>query len=284
MTDTPSLDIAILSRWIGRSESNRDAITPRLVREMNAMLDRDTATPEAGMPAPLAVHWCLAPTAVRASSIGPDGHPARDGLLSPAPLPRRMWAGGQLHFHDGLIVGDAVERRSRIADVTVKQGRTGTLCFVTVDHEIFSPRGLAITERQDIAYRELGLPPQAAKPPRPADLTAPHWQRPMHANPVLLFRYSALTFNGHRIHYDRRYAVNEEGYPGLVVHGPLQATLLMDLAAEILGRPLQQFCFRSVNPLFDFQDFTLGAAENEAGLRLWIMNEDRVQTMKAEAK
>lgn len=270
----PALDE--LREWIGRVDQAHDEVTPRLVRELNATLDIGNEET-----APLAIHWCLAPTAVPASRVGPDGHPQRGGFLPPVALPRRMWAGGQLTFHDRLLPGDGVERKSRIADITVKEGRSGTLCFVAVDHEIFTPRGLAITERQDIVYRDLAPPAQA---PRPAELPKPTWQRSMRADAVLLFRYSALTFNGHRIHYDRDYATSQEYYPGLVVHGPLQATLLICFAETILHRPLARFSFRGVNPLFDFQAFTLGAVEHEGELKLWIVNEDGVQTMEASAR
>jgi 3-methylfumaryl-CoA hydratase len=257
------------------------------VRELNATLDRDAGLPKANTIAPVTVHWCLAPATARASAIGSDGHPAlglaQHGIMPPVPLPRRMWAGGQLQFHDSFRVGDAVERHSQIADVKVKMGNTGTLCFVTVSHKFSTPRGLAVTERQDIVYRALTRPPPDAKPPRKADLPAPEWQRAMGADPVLLFRYSAITFNGHRIHYDRSYAVKQEFYAGLLVHGPLQATLLAEFAAEIFGRPPAEFGFRGVNPLFDFQRFTLGAVKTATGLRLWIVDQDGVQTMEATA-
>jgi 3-methylfumaryl-CoA hydratase len=169
----------------------------------------------------------------------------------------------------------------------MKSGRSGTLCFVTLEHEVFSPRGLAISERQDVVYRDLAPPPAADAKPAPAppvEGPAAEWRREMRAGPVLLFRYSAITFNGHRIHYDRDYAMREEFYPGLVVHGPLQATLLLGYAAEILGHHPANFSFRGVSPLFDFQKFTLAADKNADGLSLWIEAENRVRTMQAEAK
>lgn len=287
MTETPNLDVSLLRTWIGRSETARDVVSLRLVRELHATLDHDGVAPVEGDAAPLAVHWCLAPPAAKTSSLGPDGHPARGSFLPPVPLPRRMWAGGRLRFKDRLRVGDVVERRSRVADVTVKEGRTGVLCFVAVDHEIATDRGLAVTERHDIVYR--GPAPkgdvQAAKPvplpEPPADAT---WHHDTKAGPTLLFRYSALTFIGHRIHYDRLYAREEEGYPGLVVHGPLQATLLLEYAASIRKSAPRDFTFRGLQPLFDFTPFRLCAKEAGAGLDLWIQNGEGTRTMEAQAR
>jgi 3-methylfumaryl-CoA hydratase len=270
------IDIAGLRGWIGRSETAEDMVTPRMLREYAAMMDG-----AAGEEAPLALHWCLAPPAARASEIGADGHPARGGFLPPVPLPRRMWAGGELQLHGRLVVGDAVQRRSEIADVTVKEGRTGVLCFVTVKHEIFGPRGLVISERQDLVYREMGA---AVVKAGPDDLPAAQWRRRGTADPVLLFRYSALTFNGHRIHYDRDYAMGAENYRGLVVHGPLQATWLLEYAEEIKGAAPTVFNFRSVSPLFDFESFEVCARDFEGGLDLWIQNADGVRTMTARAR
>jgi 3-methylfumaryl-CoA hydratase len=270
-------DIAHLRSWIGRTETATDTVTPRLANEFAATLNLPQ-NPEA---APLALHWCLAPPAAPTASLGPDGHPARGGFLPPVPLPRRMWAGGRLRLHQPLHIGDAITRTSRIADVTVKQGRTGTLCFVTVEHDIATPRGLAISERQDIVYRPLDSPtatPATSEPPA----AEPQWTRPMTADPVLLFRYSALTFNGHRIHYDRAYATQVEHYPGLIVHGPLQATWLLHYATELAGSPPAEFAFRSRHPLFDFQTCHLTAAKTPTGLTLSIQSNSR-PTMQAPA-
>ncbi len=313
MTEPAGLDIAALREWIGRAETARDVVTPRLVEEFRATLDDaaldgatlDGATSgEGGAEAPLAIHWCLAPPAAATASLGPDGHPARGdarpggpapgGFLPPVPLPRRMWAGSALTLHDKLRAGDAVERRSRVADVTVKQGRTGRLCFVSVDHEFATDRGIAIAERQEIVYRDLpsGQPPQARKespqarqdsPPARQESPPAQWWRDGEAGPVLLFRYSALTFNGHRIHYDRRYVTEVEFYPGLIVHGPLQATLLIRFAASLKGTAPRRFAFRGLQPLFDFERFRLCARETEAGLHLWTETSDGRQTMDATA-
>jgi 3-methylfumaryl-CoA hydratase len=164
----------------------------------------------------------------RHSEIGPDGHPKRGGFLPPVPLPRRMWAGSRLTFVQPVRVGDALTRESRILDVSGKEGRTGHLVFVTVRHDYSLASGLAITEEHDIVYRDNPQPGQPAPKPTPAP-TDSQFSREIVPDPVLLFRYSALTFNGHRIHYDRSYVTEVEGYPGLIVHGPLIATLLLDL-------------------------------------------------------
>ena len=218
MTDNAPLDVAALRGWIGRTDRATDIVTPRLAQGLLATLDQDGPALAEGQPVPATAHWCLTQPTVPMSRLGPDGHPARGGFLPPVPLPRRMWAGGALEFREPLRVGDAVERESRIADVAVKEGRTGTLCFVAVEHRISTPRGLAILERQDIVYRDMDRPqesaPAAASPPPSPDARQPRWRRVVQADPVLLFRYSALTFNGHRIHYDRPYCIEAEGYSG----------------------------------------------------------------------
>lgn len=277
MTADAALDLDHLRQWLGRTERAGDLVTRGLVERLNATLDRPAEAPPA-----LALHWCLAPPAAPMSALGPDGHPARGGFLPPVPLPRRMWAGGRLALADRLRIGDAVERTSRVAAIELKEGRSGTLCFVTVEHEISTGRGRAVTERQDLVYRAPAPGGTAAAAPAP-DPAPAEWQRTLTPDAVLLFRYSALTFNGHRIHYDRRYCLEAEGYPGLVVHGPLQATLLLELAAEIRGRAPAAFEFRGVHPLIDGAACTLKAAEGEGGLELWITDAAGVRTMAARA-
>lgn len=279
------VDIAHLRTWIGRIERKSDILTPGLIERLRATIG-DMA-PEGLDAVPLAAHWCLAPVAVPPAEIGPDGHPARGGFLPPVPLPRRMWAGGALHFHRPLEIGDTVTRTSRIVDVTAKIGRSGRLVFVTVEHEISTGTGtVAITERQDIVYREAqtGSAQQAAASPRPDAPPAEH-RHVIEATTTLLFRYSALTFNGHRIHYDRDYARNVEGYPGLVVHGPLQATLLINLAARLeSGRLPKTFTYRGLSPLFDGASFTINANRKENGTTLWCADGAGVTTMEATAE
>ena len=281
--DMASLEPALRGA-IGRSRTGRDVITPRLVEAFRATIQDDDAEAQTGDPAPLAIHWCLAPATTRISDLGPDGHTAHGDFLPEIPLERRMWAGGRLTFHDTLRVGDTVERVSRIADVTVKQGRSGTLCFVAIDHEVATGRGPALTERQDLVFRAAEGPRGATPEPAPAA----EWRHAGTTDPVLLFRYSALTFNGHRIHYDQPYVTGVEHYPGLIVHGPLQATLLLDFAARIHGAPPRRFGFRAMSPLFAGEPYALGAASREAAagerrLDLWVGREDGGMTMRAEA-
>jgi 3-methylfumaryl-CoA hydratase len=286
MTEHPPLDAELLRSWIGRTTSDRDVITPRIAQELRVTLDREGPPPREGDACPLAIHWCLAPPMVPQSRLGPDGHPARGDFLPPVPLPRRMWAAGRLEFLDALRVGDAVERRSRIADVSVKEGRSGRLCFVAVDHEISIPRGIALKERHDIVYRDAPSG-YAAKHDAPTRKEAPRqaqWSENKIADAVMLFRYSALTFNGHRIHYDWKYVTEVEGYPGLIVHGPLQATLLVEFAASIRGVGPKVFSFRALNPLFDGQEFALNAAASKAGLDLWISGPGGRTAMAATAE
>jgi 3-methylfumaryl-CoA hydratase len=285
MTEQPPLDAELMRSWIGRTTSAHDVITPRLAEELRVTLDRDGPPFREGDQCPLAIHWCLAPPTVPRARLGPDGHPARGVFLPPLPLPRRMWAAGRLEFFDSLCVGDRVERHSKIADVNVKEGRSGRLCFVAVDHEISTPRGLALKERHDIVYRD--APSGDGQPAAPSRQEAPRktqWSEAKVADAVMLFRYSALTFNGHRIHYDRQYVTEVEGYPGLIVHGPLQATLLIEFAASIRSVGPKAFSFRALNPLFDGQEFTLNAAESDGAVDLWITGPDGRTTMAGKAQ
>ncbi|WP_026381391.1 FAS1-like dehydratase domain-containing protein [Afifella pfennigii] len=280
------IDIEHLRQWLGRSETAEDIVTPRLAAHFLATFDEPSPAPEAGEPAPLAIHWCLAPSAAPMSSLGPDGHAARGGFLPPVPLPRRMWAGGRLELLAPLRAGETVTRLSTVKDISLKEGRSGRLCFVVVEHLFASERGELLKERQDIVYREAARPSAGSGAPpagAPEPLPRPTWRKRLTPDPVLLFRYSALTFNGHRIHYDRRYCIEEEGYRGLVVHGPLQASWLLRLAAEARGAPPKSFAFRGLSPLFDGTEITLNAAEDEDGLRLWVADADGRATMRAEA-
>jgi 3-methylfumaryl-CoA hydratase len=282
---TDALDLDHLRQWIGRSNEASDIVTAQLVRGLRATLFLDIGEPKPGDAAPFTVHWCLAQPVFPMSELGPDGHPTRGGFLPPVPLPRRMWAGGELEFLDPLRVGDEVTRRSRIADVTMKTGSTGALCFVSVEHVVTTARGAAIRERQDIVYRELasGAQPAAAAKPAPPPPAARHRESHM-ADPVLLFRYSALTFNGHRIHYDRDYVTKVEGYPGLIFHGPMQAALLVECAARLHGGTApQKFSYRGVQPLFDGSEFSINANATTAGMELWTANSAAMPTMKANA-
>lgn len=262
------MNAELLKAWRGRSETAHDQVTAAPVRMLRATLDLPPGDVPAELP-PL-WHWLYFLPSARQSELGPDGHPQRGSFLPPVPLPRRMWAGGQLEFFSPLCLGDEIRRTSTIDDVKPKSGRTGELCFVRVRHEISSPRGLALREFHDIVYRDEPKPgmPEPAYEVAPPSVLA----RRVMPDDVLLFRYSALTFNGHRIHYDRRYATQVEGYPGLVVHGPLLATLLAGLAGrQFVGRKPRGFAFRALKPVFDLQAFeACGQPEGADAADLWI--------------
>jgi len=273
-----------LRSWIGRSEQRTDTITAAPLAALAAALDRDDPAPATGTAVPPLWHWLYFLPIARQSELGPDGHPRRGGFLPPVELPRRMWAGGRLTFERPLRVGEVATRTSRIDDVTAKDARSGPLVFVTVHHALSTPEGHAISEAHDIVYRGLPAPGSAATPPRaPTDET---FARTVVPDDVLLFRYSALTFNGHRIHYDRRYVTEVEGYPGLVVHGPLIATLLLDLLRR--ERPtatVARFDFKAVSPLFDLHPFELcGGPDGERGFALWARNHEGGLAMQATAE
>jgi 3-methylfumaryl-CoA hydratase len=269
--------------WIGRSETIDDLISPAPFAALSAMLDRDPSRPAAGAELPPLWHWLYFLPLYRQSEIGPDGHPKRGGFLPPIELPRRMWAGGRLQFHESLRVGDAVKRTSTIESVVEKSGRSGALVFVTVRHELSADGALAITEHQDLVYRDAPKPGEAAPAPKAAPSEA-SWEKRWTPEEVLLFRYSALTFNGHRIHYDRRYAAEVEGYPGLVVHGPLIATLLTDLLRERMPQAsLARFEFRAVRPLIDPHPFSVCGRADGQSVQLWARGHEGSIAMEATA-
>ena len=281
---TPEL-LAHLQAWQGRTETIDDQITAAPVRALGATLDRDDAPAVAGTELPPLWHWLYFLPHHRQSEIGLDGHAKRGGFLPPVPLPRRMWAGGRLQWHEPLRVGDAVQRRSRIESVTHKSGRTGDLIFVLVKHEVHGPRGLALSEEHDIVYRAAPQPGDPVPPPTQAESGAP-WQRRLQPDDVLLFRYSALTFNGHRIHYDRRYVTEVEGYPGLIVHGPLIATLLLDLLRrQQPGARVQRFEFKAVRPTFDIHPMQVNGRPSADGktIALWANDHEGWLTMQGTA-
>ena len=281
MTDKPDLDH--LRQWIGRSTQTTDIVTAQLVKGLRSTLFQEIGEPKPGDAAPFTVHWCLAQPVYPMSELGPDGHPTRGGFLPPVPLPRRMWAGGELEFFDTLRVGDEATRTSRISDVTMKNGSTGLLCFVSVDHLVTTARGTALRERQDIVYRDISTAPATpAKAPPPPPVAI---HRESHvSDPVLLFRYSALTFNGHRIHYDRDYVTRVEGYPGLIFHGPMQAAFLVEMAARLHGGTApKKFSYRGLQPLFEGSEFSINANDGAAGMEVWVANAAGQPTMKGNA-
>lgn len=269
----------IPAAWIGRTEQSEDLVTPMLVTRFGATFDRAFAA-EAGTNAPILLHFCLCQPVEDTASLGADGHPRPGGFLPPVPLPRRMWAGGDITFHAPLRIGDTVRRLSAIESVTPKTGRSGPLWFVRVRHEIWCDETLALIERQDIVYRGLTSPPPRQFPPAACGV---HHRR-VTPSPPLLFRYSALTFNSHRIHYDLPYSLDQENYAGLVVHGPLQATLLAQFAADLAPAPLRRFRFRSQSPILGHAPFTLNAKPEGTGLTLWTAASEGPVAMEAIAE
>ena len=276
-----------LQDWIGRSETVSDVFTPTPYAALAATLDRDPARPPAGTALPPLWHWLYFLPLHRQSELGPDGHARRGGFLPPVPLPRRMWAGSRFEFHQPLRIGDAVTRVSTIDNVTEKSGRTGELVFVRVRHELRreGDAALALTEFHDIVYRDHAKPGDAPPVPQPAPASAA-WEKRWVPDDVLLFRYSALTFNGHRIHYDRRYVTEVEGYPGLIVHGPLIATLLLDLVRDKLPQAeVARYEFRALRPVFDLDPFFVcGEPQGDGSvIRLWARDHEGALTMDARA-
>ncbi|MFN0185663.1 MAG: MaoC family dehydratase N-terminal domain-containing protein [Aquabacterium sp.] len=284
MTDT-NQDLARLSEWIGRSETADDILQPTPLRALQATLDHPALPFSTGAALPPLWHWLYFLPLHRGSEIGEDGHAHRGGFLPPVPLPRRMWAGSRFEFMTPLRVGQAVQRRSTIEDVKAKDGRSGRLVFVTVRHEVHADgqAAPALREWHDIVYREAARPGDATPAPQAAPQGA-RWHRDWQPDEVLLFRYSALTFNGHRIHYDRAYVTAVEGYAGLVVHGPLIATLLLDLVRrEAPDAEVASFRFRALRPTIDGRLMRVNGQRDGHALKLWAQDHEGWLTMDAEA-
>ncbi len=258
--------------WMGRSQVLTDRVSETSARSLAATLNRhDLAGLRPGDELPAIWTWlCFLPLAPQ-SALGPDGHPRRGDFLPPVPLARRMWAGSRCAFHAPVHVGDVLEKTSTILKVTRKTGGAGEMVFVTVRHAIARDGELLTEEEQDLVF--LGIPDRFS-PPAPTQLPPCDWSEPVGVDPVLLFRFSALTFNGHRIHYDRAYATEVERYPALVVHGPLQAVLLFDAASRHAPeRTPAAFAFRGLHPLFDVDAVTVnGRARGVDGLDLFTAN------------
>ncbi len=278
------------SAWVGREDMRRDVLTESLRARWCATLDRDAPADDG---APQGLHWCLCTPDAPTAALGRDGHPLRDespaSFLPPLPLERRMWAAGKVEFLSALACGAAIERRSRVLSITEKQGATGPLIFVEVAHETFGAGTLAVRETQTIVYRDAPPPgsPPAPPPPGRGRFDPSGWDetRTLVPGPALLFRYSALTFNSHRIHYDAPYATGIEGYRGLVVHGPLIASLLLDLARRALQSEtaLASFDFRAVSPAMADEPLHLALRRESEGLVLAAFADDGRQIMAAKA-
>ena len=258
MSDTEkTMDEAVLRSWIGKTEETSDTIHAQPARLMQATFDHEPSFRD-GDALPLGWHRFYFPTEARSSALGRDGHSAMGEFLPPVALPRRMWAGGRFVVQRPVMFGETIKRVSTIKNVVMKEGRTGPLCFVTVLHDHYGPEGdLRFSEEQDLVFREDPSPGQPAQQPTtpPAGAIVSETVTP---SPVQLFRYSALTFNSHRIHYDVDYCRDVEGYPGLIFHGPLTATLLIDLAARsVPNQSIVRFDYRAISPLYDTAPFTI---------------------------
>jgi 3-methylfumaryl-CoA hydratase len=275
-----------LRDWIGRSELVEERAVARPIRALMALLDKP-AEPKEGDPIGPLGHWCFFQPHAPASEIGPDGHPRRGGFMPPVPLPRRMFGGARTTYIKPLLIGERMRREGRITDVNIKGGRTGTLVICTVKYSFHGESGLAMEEEHDIIYRD--NPPANASDgnvgktnPAPNDHA---WIQTITPDPVMLFRYSSATFNGHRIHYDRKYVTEVEGYPGLIVHGPLTATFLLELAlAHNPGKALTAFSFQARAPLFDTAPFRVAGKPAASGAELWSITPQGTVGTVATAK
>ncbi len=272
-----TLDKEILNRWIGNTQECRDTIGPGQANLLKATLESDQPDFKIGDQLPYGWHWVYFLEPVDINELGQDGHAALGGFLPPVALPKRMWAGVRLKFHQPIIIGETAVKKSEVKSITRKTGRSGELCFVTVNHRIYSGSALKLEEDHDIVYRGTPSRDMEATPP-----TAPKHsdhQVTIHPSPILLFRYSALTFNGHRIHYDLDYCRNVEGYPGLVLHAPLIVTLMLNLARNCFpGKNLKfsEFRQKSIYPLYHGSPFTLHLKKMEPGhCEIWASNSDK---------
>lgn len=274
------IDISHLREWIGKTQSDRDVLSARQARLMAATLGIPQSDFVDGTPLPPLWHWLYFLSGEPPIALGRDGHPARGSFLPPVPLPNRMWAGGRLEFHGELPLGAEVEKRSSIASVEHKQGRSGELVFVTVLHEIIHGGKVMITEHHDIVYKEAS---KGGATPTKSEMPPSQKNHVLKPDSTMLFRYSALTFNGHRIHYDADYCREIEGYPDLVIHGPLNATLLARFAEEVSGRPLKHFSYRGLQPSILGSELEFNAARDGTQLVVWVSLPSGAVSMRAEA-
>lgn len=273
------MDQVNVDAWIGRSLSDVGGVDLTMAAKLHGTLGRAEASPpRAGDLLPPLWHWSAFVPMAHTEHLGPDGHPEPGALLPPLGLPRRMWAGGALRFHAPIRVGDILHRHTSVRSVDTKTTASGPMALVTLDHRIVGPQGLAIEERQDIVYLPM---PDSFTPPRKRSMPAETAER-VDMSPTLLFRYSAVTFNAHRIHYDQDYAQSVEKYPGLVVHGPLQAALLMRRSVETRQRPPSYFDFRAVHPLFADTALDICTTEEDGVLSLFT-GQNGHQGMQATA-
>jgi 3-methylfumaryl-CoA hydratase len=276
MTDTTTAtgELEQYKAWVGRTRTTEDIAAPFPPRALAATLDSGDGEFKIGDALPPLWHWLYFLEAAPASQIGPDGHPRRGDFLPPVTLPRRMWAGSRLKFPGVINVGDKIHRRSEILAVEPKSGGTGQMVFVTVLHRVSANGVLATVEEHDIVFRQAAQPGDKAPPPKQAP-TDSQWRKDVVPDPVLLFRFSALTFNGHRIHYDLPYVTGEEGYPGLIVHGPLMGLMMLELARRANpDRRIAAYQFRAINPVFHTTPFAVCAKAQDGEVTTWIARND----------
>jgi len=272
------------TRWIGQTEQVTDDISLAPAIAAAAMLDDQVTQPDKGTVLPPLWHWFYFLPKAPQSQLSDDGHPQRGGFMPPIPYPRRMFAGARIRFHQLLRIGQPARREGVIRNVSQKSGRSGSLAFVTVGYNFYQQDELCITEEQDIVYREPGPPVPAPQPVELPPLPEDALSRTVTPDTRLLFRFSALTFNAHRIHYDRPYALNEEGYPGLVVHGPLTAILLLELVRHTLPQRVAGFSFRGQAPLFDLAPFRLVGRPGAGQVELEAQGPDGKTALTATAE
>jgi 3-methylfumaryl-CoA hydratase len=282
-----ALDTKQLQQWVGKTQEQVDIITSAPIEALSATLNKTNMEISNGALLPPLWHWLYFLAPARHDQLAEDGHLEKGDFLPPVPLPQRMWAGSSFKFHNLLTVGERVLRQSIIKSIEVKQGRSGELAFICINHQISHSAGLAITEEHNIVYRGK-LPHQAEINSRPEGKLPAHkaqFSKTITPDPVLLFRYSALTFNGHRIHYDRDYTTRVEGYPGLIVHGPLLATFLVELLQERLPAvTMSRFEFKAVRPVFDTNPFTVCLHQlDEDKVTLWVQDHEGLLCMQAAA-
>ena len=278
------VDIDHLRKWIGKIDNVTDYVTPIVEQRYRATLNMDIGNPKDGDPVTSGLHWMLGWNLVKNDELGVDSHPALGEFLPPVPLPRRMWAGSEIKVLKPIRVGDKVVKQSTVADIQVKEGRTGLLCFVTAEYNFLVNDEVTINEKHNIVYRDIsksgGGSGYSKDIPEKADLS-----EKIFMHPTILFRYSAIGFVGHRIHYDHPYTVNEENYPGLIVHGPLQATYLLRAAEKLMGKPVKSFTHKVMAPVFADSEYMVGVDKMDDGsVSCWGATKEFGVTMRAEAQ
>ena len=278
------VDIDHLRKWIGKIDNVTDYVTPIVEQRYRATLNMDIGNPKHGEPVTSGLHWMLGWNLVKNDELGVDSHPALGEFLPPVPLPRRMWAGSEIKVLKPIRVGDKVVKQSTVADIQVKEGRTGLLCFVTAEYNFLVNDEVTINEKHNIVYRDIsksgGGSGYSKEIPERADLS-----EKIFMHPTILFRYSAIGFVGHRIHYDHPYTVNEENYPGLIVHGPLQATYLLRAAEKLMGKQVKSFTHKVMAPVFVNSEYMVGVDKMDDGsVSCWGATKEFGVTMRAEAK